>query len=59
MWLANLQRVADVEGFDCPLSDLWILGLSTNMTFGGLVDLLLVSALVVFVFKLVTDRRKV
>ena len=38
---------------------LWILGLITNMSFGGLVHLLLVIALVVFVFKLVTGRRKV
>ena len=37
---------------------LWILGLVTNMTFGGLVHLLLVFALVVSVFKLVAGRRR-
>ena len=38
---------------------LWVLGLITNLTFGGLVHLLLVVAVVVLVFQLVTGRRKV
>lgn len=45
-------------GLTVLLLILWVLGLITNMTFGGLVHLLLVIALVVFVFKLVTARRK-
>ena len=38
---------------------LWVLGLITNLMFGGLVHLLLVVAVVVLVFQLVTGRRKV
>ena len=36
---------------------LWLLGLITGTTFGGLVHILLVIALVVLVFNLVTGRR--
>jgi len=38
---------------------LWALGFFTGSTFGGLIHLLLVIALVVIVFNLVTGRRKV
>ena len=37
---------------------LWALGLVTGSTFGGLIHALLVIALIVVVFNLVTGRRK-
>lgn len=36
---------------------LWVLGMATSVTAGGLLHLLLVIALVVVVFQLVTGRR--
>lgn len=38
---------------------LWLIGLVTSNTFGGLLHLLLVIALVVFVVRLLTGRRVV
>jgi Family of unknown function (DUF5670) len=38
---------------------LWVLGLVTSFTAGGLLHILLVAAIVVFVFQLVTGRRGV
>jgi Family of unknown function (DUF5670) len=38
---------------------LWILGLATSFTAGGLVHLLLVLAVIVVVYQLVTGRRGV
>lgn len=38
---------------------LWVLGLVTSFTAGGLLHLLLVAAVVVFIFQLVTGRRGV
>lgn len=38
---------------------LWALGLATSYTAGGLVHILLVVALVVFVFRLIQGRRVV
>jgi len=36
---------------------LWVLGLATSYTAGGLIHLLLVIALVVMVFRLIQGRR--
>ena len=36
---------------------LWLVGLLTGTTFGGLVHLLLVVALVILVFNLISGRR--
>ncbi len=36
---------------------LWVLGLVTSFTAGGLLHLLLVAALVVLVYQMVTGRR--
>lgn len=36
---------------------LWLLGLATSYTMGGLIHVLLVIALVVFVFNLIQGRR--
>ena len=36
---------------------LWVLGLATSYTAGGLIHLLLVVALVVMVFRLIQGRR--
>jgi hypothetical protein len=36
---------------------LWVVGLVTSNTFGGVLHLLLVIALVVFIVRLVTGRR--
>ncbi|MGI8885146.1 MAG: lmo0937 family membrane protein [Pyrinomonadaceae bacterium] len=38
---------------------LWLIGLVTSNTFGGILHLLLVIALVVFVIRLLTGRRVV
>ncbi len=38
---------------------LWVIGLATAYTAGGLLHLLLVAAIVVFVYQLVTGRRGV
>ncbi len=38
---------------------LWLIGLVTSNTFGGVLHLLLVIALVVFVVRLLTGRRVV
>lgn len=38
---------------------LWLLGLVTSYTFGGFVHILLVLALVVLVFQLMSGRRAV
>ncbi len=38
---------------------LWVLGLVTSFTAGGLVHLLLVAAVIVLVYQLVTGRRGV
>ncbi|MGI8543445.1 MAG: lmo0937 family membrane protein [Aridibacter sp.] len=38
---------------------LWLIGLVTSNTFGGVLHLLLVIALVVFVFRLITGRKVV
>lgn len=38
---------------------LWLIGLVTSHTFGGVLHLLLVIALVVFVIRLLTGRRVV
>lgn len=38
---------------------LWVLGLVTSFTAGGLLHLLLVAAVVVLVYQLVTGRRGV
>jgi hypothetical protein len=38
---------------------LWVLGLATSYTMGGLVHILLVIALVVIVLRLVTGRKVV
>jgi Family of unknown function (DUF5670) len=38
---------------------LWILGLVTSYTAGGLLHILLVAAVIVFIFQLVTGRRGV
>jgi Family of unknown function (DUF5670) len=38
---------------------LWLIGLVTSNTFGGILHLLLVVALVVFVVRLLTGRRPV
>lgn len=38
---------------------LWVLGLVTSFTAGGLVHLLLVAAVIVFIYQLVTGRRGV
>lgn|GEM_PF-971058 len=38
---------------------LWVLGLVTSFTAGGLLHLLLVAAVVIFIFQLVTGRRGV
>ena len=37
---------------------LWLLGMVTSYTLGGLIHLLLVVALVVFVFNLIQGRRR-
>jgi len=39
------------------LCALWILGLVTSYTFGGFVHILLVIAVVVLVFQLISGRR--
>jgi hypothetical protein len=36
---------------------LWALGMATSYTAGGLIHILLVIALVVFVFRLISGRR--
>lgn len=36
---------------------LWLLGMVSSYTLGGLIHLLLVIALVVFIFQLLTGRR--
>jgi hypothetical protein len=38
---------------------LWLLGVVTTYTFGGFIHILLVLALIVLVFQLVTGRRVV
>lgn len=38
---------------------LWLVGLLANYTFNGFIHLLLVVALVVFVFQLISGRRAV
>lgn len=38
---------------------LWLIGLVTSNTFGGILHLLLVIALVVFVIRLLTGRRAI
>lgn len=38
---------------------LWLLGFATGTTFGGLVHLLIVLAVIVLVYNLVTGRRLV
>ena len=38
---------------------LWLLGLVTGSTFGGLVHLLLVVAVVALVYNLITGRRSI
>ena len=38
---------------------LWLLGLVTSTTFGGLIHILLVVALIVLVVNLLTGRRRV
>lgn len=38
---------------------LWLIGLVTSNTFGGVLHLLLVLALVIFVIRLLTGRRVV
>ena len=38
---------------------LWLLGLVTGSTFGGLVHLLLVVAVIVLVYNLITGRRSI
>ncbi|CAN5614407.1 hypothetical protein BH20ACI4_BH20ACI4_04950 [soil metagenome] len=38
---------------------LWLIGLVTSNTFGGILHLLLIIALVVFVIRLLTGRRVV
>lgn len=36
---------------------LWLLGLITSTTFGGLIHILLVIALIVFIVNMLTNRR--
>ncbi len=36
---------------------LWLVGLLTSTTFGGLIHLLLVIALIVFIVNMLTNRR--
>jgi FtsH-binding integral membrane protein len=36
---------------------LWLLGLVTSFTLGGLIHILLVAAIVVVLFKIINDRR--
>ena len=36
---------------------LWVLGLVTSYTMGGLIHILLVVALIVFVFQIISGRR--
>ena len=38
---------------------LWLLGLVTSTTFGGLIHILLVIALIVLVVNLLTGRRRI
>lgn len=38
---------------------LWLLGFATGTTFGGLVHLLIVLAVIVLIYNLVTGRRSV
>jgi hypothetical protein len=38
---------------------LWLLGMVSSFTFGGLIHLLLVVALIVLIFQLLTGRRVV
>jgi hypothetical protein len=38
---------------------LWVLGLVTSFTAGGLLHILLVLAIIVFVYQLITGRRGV
>lgn len=38
---------------------LWVLGLVTSFTAGGLLHILLVAAIVVFAYQLITGRRGV
>jgi hypothetical protein len=38
---------------------LWLLGFATGTTFGGLVHLLIVLALIVLIFNLISGRRSV
>ncbi len=37
---------------------LWLLGLLTSYTLGGFIHILLVAALVIFVFNLIQGRRR-
>jgi uncharacterized membrane protein YtjA (UPF0391 family) len=37
---------------------LWLLGLLTSHTFGGLIHILLVVAVIIFVVNLITGRRR-
>jgi hypothetical protein len=38
---------------------LWLLGLLTSYTMGGFIHILLVAALVVFVFNLIQGRKRI
>ena len=38
---------------------LWLLGFATGTTFGGLIHLLIVLALIVLIFNLISGRRSV
>lgn len=46
-----------LEAFIIILLLLWILGLVTNATAGGLIHLLLIIALIGFFFRMVNDRK--
>jgi multisubunit Na+/H+ antiporter MnhE subunit len=41
------------------LAALWLLGVSTSYTLGGLIHVLLVSAVTLFLLKMFRDRRPV
>lgn len=38
---------------------LWLLGMVTSYTFGGLIHVILIVALVLFVFNLIQGRRRI
>jgi hypothetical protein len=38
---------------------LWLLGLVTSYTFGGFIHLLLVVAIIVFLFRFIQGRRRI